>query len=248
MDRTTRLKKWLIVLTGILLLMSICLFPAFSEGLSDDEEEAPRYKYYGSELCAYPQFHCIHVKAGDTWEKLFPDQKQREIIKRLNRTNIPLGYRSWIVVPTNLDQVTHMDMSPFPAHVTSVNERFVVVNLGLHAFAAYNDTGNLVYWGPVSGGKGWCPDVKRYCNTAVGAFRVVNKEGPKCVSDVFPIETAGGAPMPYCMYYYRGFALHGSTLPGFHASHGCIRLFPDDARWLNEHFVKIGTRVIVTRS
>ena len=208
-------------------------------------ETKKAYRYYGSELCAYPEFRCIKVTRGDTWEKLFPNERERELVKRLNRTNVPLQYRRWIVIPTNLNKLSYMDLSPFPGHVQT-EERFVVVNLSLHAFGAYDDKGDLVYWGPVSAAKGWCPDVKMYCNTAVGAFRIVEKEGPKCISKTFPIETNGGAPMPYCMNYYRGFALHGSTLPGFHASHGCIRLFPQDAEWLNKHFVKVGTRVVVT--
>ena len=59
--------------------------------------------------------------------------------------------------------------------------------------------------------------------------------------------------MPYCMHFWRGIALHGSEeVPGYSASHGCVRLFIQDARWLNEEFVdlpgaggKIGTRVII---
>ncbi|MCX7124554.1 MAG: L,D-transpeptidase, partial [Gammaproteobacteria bacterium] len=43
------------------------------------------------------------------------------------------------------------------------------------------------------------------------------------------------------------FALHGSTLPGYNASHGCVRLFFDDAKWLNQDFLNIGTRVTVSR-
>ena len=60
--------------------------------------------------------------------------------------------------------------------------------------------------------------------------------------------------MPYCMYFHKGFALHGSNdIPGFRASHGCIRMFTDDAKWLNHEFVDIakdtnaylGTKVTV---
>jgi len=27
------------------------------------------YAYYGKELCRYPEFSCIKIKKGDTWEK-----------------------------------------------------------------------------------------------------------------------------------------------------------------------------------
>ena len=60
--------------------------------------------------------------------------------------------------------------------------------------------------------------------------------------------------MPYCMFFHKGFALHGSDdIPGYRASHGCVRMFTRDAKWLNEEFVEIssernnflGTKVVV---
>ena len=80
-----------------------------------------------------------------------------------------------------------------------------------------------------------------------------SKENEKCKSDIFPIGK-GGAKMPFCMYFHKGFALHGSDdMPGFRASHGCIRMFIRDAKWLNEEFVDVsndanqqmGTKVVV---
>lgn len=55
--------------------------------------------------------------------------------------------------------------------------------------------------------------------------------------------------MPYCMFFHGGYALHGSyKVPGYDDSHGCIRLFIDDARWLNEEFVKIGiTKIVIQK-
>ena len=41
-----------------------------------------------------------------------------------------------------------------------------------------------------------------------------------------------GAPMPYAMFYYRGFAIHGTNAIkrlGRPASHGCVRLHPSNA-------------------
>lgn len=228
-------KKAILLLAGAALMLGT----AFQSIFASD--------YYGQELCAYPSFKCIKVKSTDTWVKLFPNLRDREIVKRLNRTNMELRYRKWIVVPTNLTQIDHMDMSPFPDLIAPPGGRLLVVNLSLQAFAAYDKEGNLVHWGPVSGGKDWCDDVGRPCRTATGSFRIIRKQGVECESSVFPVETEGGAPMPWCMHYYRGFALHGSTLPGYHASHGCIRLFYDDAKWLNQFFTKIGTKVIVLR-
>lgn len=204
-------------------------------------------RYYGSHLCKYTGFTCVKVKRGDTWERLFHNARDREIVKRLNRTNMPLKYRSWIVVPTNLRNINNLDLSPFPMHRNTNGKKLLIVNLTQQAFGAYDSNGTLVHWGPVSGGKGYCPDVGRGCNTSTGSFKIFRKQGEECISSRFPIETNGGAPMPYCMHFNGGYALHGSTLPGYHDSHGCVRLFFDDAKWLNHHFTSIGTPVIVTR-
>lgn len=203
-------------------------------------------RYYGGDLCAYPQFECVKVKSGDSWAKLFPDEYQRSLVKRLNRMNLPVTNRSWIVVPTRFSGLSYLDLSPFPRQMEEVPKReTVIIDLSDQAFAAYDTNGTQVYWGPVSGGKGFCPDTMSYCRTITGTYKVERKQGPECVSSKFPLETFGGAPMPYCMHFYRGFAMHGSTLPGRHASHGCVRLMHGDAKWLNEQFTKIGTTVIV---
>lgn len=201
--------------------------------------------YYGRQLCDEVGFKCITIKPTDTWEKLFPSEKQRALVKRLNRMNTPVNTRRWIVVPTNLSGIDYMDLAPFPRSVPSTGKQFLMVKLSLMAFGAYNAQGHLVFWGPVSGGKGWCPDLGRSCHTATGSFTVLRKGGANCVSTKFPIATGGGAPMPYCVYYFKGFALHGSTLPGYHASHGCVRLFREDAQWLNEQFLDKGSPVIL---
>tara|TARA_B100000683_G_C12402218_1_gene520216 strand:- start:462 stop:1127 length:666 start_codon:yes stop_codon:yes gene_type:complete len=45
--------------------------------------------------------------------------------------------------------------------------------------------------------------------------------------------------MPYAVFYYGGFALHGTPRGnwkrlGRPASHGCIRMHPDNAKWFNQ--------------
>ena len=199
--------------------------------------------YYGQKLCGYPGFKCIEVERGDTWSKLFPNRKDRELVKRLNRTNVSLRYRSWILVPNNLRSLSYASLSPFSSRYATNGQRMMVVNLSKQAFVVYDERGDYVHWGPISAGKGWCHDVGS-CNTITGKFKIYRKQGAGCKSSKYPLPN-GGAPMPYCMHFKGGFAIHGSTLPGYHASHGCIRLFNDDAKWLNQHFMKMGTPVVV---
>ncbi|MGD9591091.1 MAG: L,D-transpeptidase [Candidatus Berkiella sp.] len=130
---------------------------------------------------------------------------------------------------------------PFPA--TSSSGNIVKVDLGKLAWGAYDSQGNLVKWGRASGGKKYCPDIGRGCRTVTGTFTIFNKKGPGCKSSRFPVGK-GGAPMPYCMHFKGGYAMHGGNVPNYNASHGCVRLPYADAQWLNQNFVRVGsTRV-----
>ena len=52
--------------------------------------------------------------------------------------------------------------------------------------------------------------------------------------------------MPYCMYFFQGYTIHaGYEVPTYNASHGCVRVFSSAAKWLNEQFMTVGTKVIV---
>ncbi|SDR28687.1 L,D-transpeptidase [Pseudovibrio sp. Tun.PSC04-5.I4] len=44
-----------------------------------------------------------------------------------------------------------------------------------------------------------------------------------------------GAPMPYSVFFYKGYAIHGTNVIkrlGVPASHGCVRLHPSNAKRL----------------
>jgi hypothetical protein len=113
------------------------------------------------------------------------------------------------------------------------------------AWAAYNPQGQLVRDGIASGGSDYCTDLKQPCRTPAGKFTVYREEGENCKSHTFPLGK-GGAPMPNCMYFNGGYAVHGSyEVPNWNASHGCIRVLPSDAAWLNDNIINVGTTVIV---
>lgn len=212
------------------------------------EEATVSAHNYGQTLCHQKQYYCRAVTSQDTWYSLFPNFQQREAVMRLNRTNVALEYKNWIVVPKDFSKTTYMDMSPLPSHRNTHGKKEVVINLGFFAFGAYDAYGKLLYWGPVSSGRAKCYDSDGNCSTVAGRFRVFRSEGKDCISHEFPLETHGGDPMPYCMYFHGGTAIHYSTLSGFiNRSAGCIRLFKSDAKWLNEQFVKLGTEVVVVK-
>jgi len=112
-------------------------------------------------------------------------------------------------------------------------------------WTATSSNGKIIRTGRGSGGKHYCPDIHRSCRTPTGTFHVRSKGGAGCKSSRYPVGR-GGAPMPYCMFFSKYYAVHGSyDVPNYNASHGCIRVHPSDARWLSSNFMSIGTRVVV---
>lgn len=199
---------------------------------------------YSHSLCNQEGISCIQVQPGDTWYDLWPDERERDVVMRLNRMNTHLRPGMVIAVPDNLSNIDVMDISPFSYQIPSPGRHLVLIDPKRLAWGAYNASGQLVNWGPMSGGRGYCPDIRSRCKTPVGSFSVYNKRGADCYSTKFPIGQ-GGAPMPYCMFFKGGYAMHGGYVPGFNASHGCVRMFTPDARWLNQEFVGVGTKVVV---
>lgn len=140
-----------------------------------------------------------------------------------------------------------------PEQIDPPGEKVIVVDPQTHLWAAYNAEGALQRSGTATLGASWCPDIKRSCRTKVGQFRIYSLGGPKCHSSKYPVPR-GGAPMPYCMFFNGGQALHGSNqVVRYNASHGCVRLHVEDVKWLRYNFVQgptsennyRGTRVVV---
>lgn len=208
---------------------------------------------YADKLCETGDYNCMTVKRKQTWDTLFPDEKQRDLVKRLNRLNIKLRVGMQIAVPKDIETATKLDIAPFKSRIDTNGKKLILVSLPKLAWGAFDASGKLVNWGPVSGGKDYCSDIGKSCNTIRGVFAVFEKKGQYCKSESYPVDRGGGAPMPYCMFFHDGFALHGSKeLPGYNASHGCVRMYKEDAKWLNEEFVDIpfykqdkGTEIII---
>lgn len=133
----------------------------------------------------------------------------------------------------------------FPKQIRATGERVFVFSPRLKAWAAYAPDGQRVGYGRANGGSHWCEDLGRPCRTPRGSFRIRSKGSPECRSSKFPLPN-GGAPMPYCMHFHGGYAVHGSPyISNQNTSHGCIRVQTEAARWLSNYFMKIGTRVLV---
>lgn len=134
--------------------------------------------------------------------------------------------------------------SRLPQHLAT-GEKTILVDPNVHAWGAYDSSGNLLRGGLVTAGNYYCPDIHRPCKTKSGTFRIHSLGAASCKSHIFPLPH-GGAPMPYCMFFNGGQGLHGSyeVVEG-NVSHGCVRMHPSDAEWIRFNFANIGTKVIV---
>jgi hypothetical protein len=135
----------------------------------------------------------------------------------------------------------------FPLKTPATGKRQFIFDPKAYAWAAYSPEGNRVMTGSASGGKDHCDEnTNQSCRTVTGTFRVYNKRGLECRSGEYPVETTGGAKMPYCMYFFQGFTIHAAyEVPYGNTSHGCVRVLPSAAKWLNEQFITVGTQVTV---
>lgn len=134
----------------------------------------------------------------------------------------------------------------YTAPIILADARSLVFSPRNHRWYAYSN-GRLVRSGVASGGASYCSDIRRSCRTPTGSYRVIRKGGPGCRSSRYPLG-GGGAPMPYCIHFSKNYAVHGShDVPSNrHASHGCVRVYTQDAAWLNRSFLRIGDSVRVT--
>ncbi|MCD6520895.1 MAG: L,D-transpeptidase [Anaerolineae bacterium] len=118
-----------------------------------------------------------------------------------------------------------------PAWITAkylplpLNEKWIEVDLSTQTLRAYEGT-KLVFTARISSGRAHTPTVQ-------GKFRIKRKYR-------YQLMTGPGyylPNVPYVMYFYAGYALHGAYWHdkwGTPTSHGCVNLRREDAKWLYE--------------
>ena len=115
-------------------------------------------------------------------------------------------------------------LSPLPALFpwAESHAKALVVHQPWQAFAAY-ESGRLVRWGPVSTGRRETP-------TPSGQFNLTWRSKGRHSTD----NAAWFLPWYFNFHNERGVSFHQFDLPGYPASHACVRLLERDAKWLYE--------------
>jgi hypothetical protein len=112
--------------------------------------------------------------------------------------------------------------SPFPDRLKMLDSipKTVLINQRIQGFALY-EAGKMVKWGPISSGK-------RSTATPNG----LNYGNYKAVRKVSTVDSDWILPYYFNFMNYEGIGVHQYELPGYPASHGCVRLKMDDAKYI----------------
>jgi hypothetical protein len=148
------------------------------------------------------------------------------ILEKLNRRDRERLIRTepavpGLVAPNTWDE-DELAYSPLPREWAAVaeHEKYLVVHQPFQVFGAY-EFGRLVRWGPVSSGRKETP-------TPSGAFNLTWRSRKRTSTD----NDAWVLEWYFNFVNSRGISFHQFDLPGYAASHACVRMLQRDAQWL----------------
>lgn len=150
------------------------------------------------------------------------DSSKRRIIASMNRIT-PNRFRVGmkLIMPDTILS-DFMQYSPFPVTLPLPDsiQKFVLVNQRIQLFAAY-ENGKQVRFGPVSTGRKTKP-------TPNGLFYTNYKSKLKTST----VNGEWKMPWYFNISNNGGIGMHQFVMPGYPASHSCIRMYEEDAFWL----------------
>ncbi|MHA6280932.1 L,D-transpeptidase [Salinimicrobium sp. CAU 1759] len=154
----------------------------------------------------------------DSFKAKFSELEQEYIfaINRIDAYRLNSGDR--LVIPDTLT-TNFLDYSPFPNQFEMLDSipKTLLISRRVQAFAIY-EHGNLIRWGPVSSGKQTTP-------TPAGLFYA----NYKARSKISTVNEDWIMPYYFNFMNFEGVGVHQYSMPGYPASHACVRLRQDDA-------------------
>ena len=144
------------------------------------------------------------------------------VILALNRLDQKNKWRAdTLAIPEKIESDI-MPYTPFPVRLDSLQDvkKIAFFSYDIHAYGLY-ENGNLVKWGPSSLGKKATPTKKGLM------FTNWKKEVAISTSN-----SEWKLRWNFNIHNTAGIGWHQYDLPGFHASHSCLRLLEEDAKWM----------------
>lgn len=149
-------------------------------------------------------------------------KEERYTILALNRLDLENAWRADTLMIPNKIESDFLQYSPFPRQLDIAKDvrKLVVFSYPIQAYAAY-ENGNLVKWGPSSMGK-------KAAKTKTGLM-FTNWKKELAISTV---NKSWKLPYNFNIHNTLGIGWHQYDLPGYPASHSCLRMLMDDAKWM----------------
>jgi hypothetical protein len=188
---------------------------------SVNKVEEPEKKIESSTLTysAWP------IKKVDTAVKAFKAKytgQDRWTILALNRIDEANMHRAdTLIIPDTIFADFNL-YSPFPSDMPILKDvnKMVIFSYAIQAFAAY-EQGKLVYWGPTSMGSKIHPTP-----TGLHFANWKAKETISTVDDEWKLK------WNFNIANKEGVGWHQYALPGYPASHSCLRMLEEQAEWM----------------
>lgn len=194
--------------------------PEKAEVVEPVEKKSPKQAIYqGEKYSIWPH------KGNDSLMKKFNKEfsaAQKYTIAALNRIDVDhIKTRDSLIVPNEF-YADFLQYSPFPNQVEILEqiEKFIVFSYPIQAFAVY-ENGVLKKWGPTNMGKKTAQTPRKLYFT--------NWKGRKVKSTV---DNEWILNWNFNIHNTEGIGFHQYALPGYPASHSCLRLLDADAQWL----------------
>jgi len=166
-------------------------------------------------------YHLDSITDIKVFDSIYSKDEKR-IIYALNRIEaVRVSTGSILLIPDSL--ITDLNFySPFPKALDLIDSipKTVLIAQRIQAFGLY-EHGKLIKWGPVSSGKQSTP--------TPNGLHYANYKAQRKVSTV---NSSWILPYYFNFMNFEGVGVHQYLLPGFPASHACVRLDMDDAKFI----------------
>lgn len=165
------------------------------------------------------------LKSSDSVRKIFKETftpKQLQTIVALNRVDKNTFVNvDTLLIPDQFDD-DFLAYSPFPYTLNNAKEmdKLAIFSYEIQAYGLY-ENGELIKWGPSSMGskQNKTPEGLYFCNWK-GEETVSTFDDEWILRWNFNLDNE------------KGIAWHQYSLPGYPASHSCLRLLEEDAKWM----------------
>jgi lipoprotein-anchoring transpeptidase ErfK/SrfK len=221
-----------VLLIALLLSSVACLSPQSVVEASDDINKTPENSKPAVDLAKDAtavktpiRYKTFPVRGAGSVAELRSKLGEQglQLVLKLNRVDLDHVRRGgMLLVPETESDL--LAVSPFPAELEAADSvgKLILVSRRVQAFGVYQ-SGKLVYWGPTSTGK-------KATETPAGLYHTNWRK--KLTHST--VNSSWVLPWCFNLDNFEGISFHQYDLPGYPASHGCVRLLEEDAKWIYE--------------